>query len=90
MQGVQIHITDFKKVNLTEIQFLFLQEAHKIDPNLNPFKGKEDRFRMFDLGCGTDSIRLSMMEDFNFETARSIWEADAAAFKELSEKYYLY
>lgn len=90
MQGVQIHITDFKKVNLTEIQFLFLQEVHKIDPNFNPFKGKEDRFRMFDLGCGTDSIRLSMMKDFNFERVRTKWEADAAAFKELSEKYYLY
>jgi len=90
MQGVQIHITDFKKVNLTEIQFLFLQEAHKIEPKFNPFKGKDDRYRMFDMGCGTDSIRLSMMKDFNFEKVRTIWNSECDNFKELSKKYYLY
>jgi len=90
LQGVQIHITDYKKVNLTEIQFLFLQEAHKIEPKFNPFKGKEERYRMFDMGCGTDSIRLSMMKDYNFEKLRTIWNGECQSFKELSKKYYLY
>ncbi len=90
LQGVQIHITDYKKVNLTEIQFLFLQEAHKIEPKFNPFKGKEERYRMFDMGCGTDSIRLSMMKDYNFEKLRTIWNGECQNFKELSKKYYLY
>lgn len=90
LQGVQIHITDYKKVNLTEIQFLFLQEAHKIEPKFNPFKGKEERYRMFDMGCGTDSIRLSMIKDYNFEKLRTIWNGECQNFKELSKKYYLY
>ncbi|MFA6401169.1 MAG: DUF1343 domain-containing protein [Salinivirgaceae bacterium] len=90
LQGVQIHITDFKKVNLTEIQFFFLQEAHKIEPKFNPFNGNENRYRMFDMGCGTDSIRLSMMKDFNFEKVRTIWNGECQNFKELSRKYYLY
>ncbi len=90
MQGVQIHITDFKIVKLTEIQFLFLQEAHKIDPGFDPFKDREERYRMFDFGCGTDSIRLSLMKEFDFNKIRAVWEADDANFKELSMKYYLY
>jgi len=43
LQGVQIYITDLVNANLTEIQFLFLQEAHRIDPGFNPFSGKEKR-----------------------------------------------
>lgn len=90
LQGVQVHITDFKKVNLTEIQFYFLQEAHKIDSSFDIFKGKENRYRMFDYGCGSDKIRTSMMEDYNFDKLKPIWRKDNKAFKELSSKYYLY
>ncbi len=90
LQGVQIYITDLVNAGLTEIQFLFLQEAHRIDPDFNPFVGKEDRFAMFDKVCGSDRIRKSMMEDFNFEKLRSYWNKDREAFRSLSEKYYLY
>ena len=90
LQGVQIYITDLVNAGLTEIQFLFLQEAHRIDPGFNPFSGKEDRFVMFDKVCGSDRIRKSMMEDFNFEKQRSYWNRDRESFRSLSEKYYLY
>lgn len=90
LQGVQIHITDFEKVNLTEIQFVFLQEAHKIDSSYNIFEAKEDRYRMFDLGCGSDEFRKSLMKDFSYDQIKMRWNADVEAFKELSKTYYLY
>ncbi len=90
LQGVQIHLTDFKRANLTQIQFYFLQEAFKLDSTFNIFSEKENRYRMFDLGCGSDTIRKELMIDFNFERIKSIWENDATAFKELSKKYFLY
>ena len=90
LQGVQIHLTDPGKAVLTEIQFWFLQEARKIDPTFNPFKGKEDRYRMFDFGCGSDQLRRSMMEDFNFQKLLKYWNQESEAFREHSSKYYLY
>jgi uncharacterized protein YbbC (DUF1343 family) len=90
LQGVQIHITDYQKVNLTEIQFYFLQEAHKIDPTFDIFEDKENRYRMFDFGCGSDKVRTSMMEDYNFEKLKPFWRKDNEAFKALSSQYYLY
>lgn len=90
LEGVQIHITDFKTVNLTDIQFLFLQEAHKLDTNYNLFMGKEDRFRMFDYVCGSDIYRESLQENFNWELLKESWNKDVLTFKKLSEQYYLY
>ena len=90
LQGVQIHLTDPAKAALTEIQFLFLQEARKINSEFDPFKGKEERYRGFDLACGSDRLRKSMMEDFDFEKLREYWNGESEAFQKLSEKYYLY
>lgn len=90
MQGVQIYITDRLNAGLTEIQFLFLQEARKIDPGFNPFQGKEDRFSMFDKVCGSDIARKLMMEDFSFDKLRAHWNGDSEAFRVLSAPYYLY
>jgi uncharacterized protein YbbC (DUF1343 family) len=90
LQGVQIHLSDLKKASLTEIQFLFLQVANDLDPEFNIFKGNEHRFRMFDLGCGTDTIRTSLMEDFNFQKINHLWNRDQESFRRLSEKYHLY
>jgi len=90
MQGVQVHLTQPNRAALTEIQFWFLQEAHKIDPSFNPFEGKEDRYRMFDYGCGSDLLRKSLMKDFNFDMLLSYWTHDSEDFKKRSERYYLY
>jgi uncharacterized protein YbbC (DUF1343 family) len=90
LQGVQIHLTDPGRAPLTEIQFWFLQEAHRLDPSFDPFEGRESRYRMFDQVVGSDRMRTSLMEDFNFSRLKSYWNRDAAAFKENSARYYLY
>jgi uncharacterized protein YbbC (DUF1343 family) len=90
LQGVQLHLTDPVRAQLTTIQFLFLQEAHKLDPSFNPFEGKEQRYAMFDKVCGSDRLRSSMMEDFDFLKLEEYWMRDAESFRERSTKYHLY
>ncbi len=90
MQGVQIHLTDLSAGNLTSIQFWFLQEARRLDPAFDPFEGKEDRYRMFDYGCGSDHLRISMQENFDFERLQEYWNGAEEQFRILSSEYYLY
>lgn len=90
LQGVQIHLTDPARADLTSIQFWFLQEAHKLDPSFNPFEGKENRYLMFDKVCGSDSLRSSMMNNFDFTLVQEYWKQDAEGFRNRSTKYYLY
>jgi uncharacterized protein YbbC (DUF1343 family) len=90
LQGVQIHLTDPVRAPLTTIQFWFLQEAHRLDPDFDPFKGKEDRYRMFDMVCGSDRLRTSMMNNFDFTGLLEYWNRDADRFRDRSRPYYLY
>ena len=90
LQGVQVHLTDPLRAPLTSIQFWFLQEAHKLDPSFDPFKGKEDRYRMFDMVCGSDRLRTSIMSNFSFKEIQEYWNRDVDRFRELSIPYYLY
>jgi len=90
LQGVQLHLTDPVRAPLTTIQFWFLQEAHKLDPSFNPFEGKESRYGMFDKVCGSDRLRSSLMEDFDFSKLEEFWMHDAESFRMRSTKYHLY
>jgi uncharacterized protein YbbC (DUF1343 family) len=90
LQGVQIHLTNPREAVLTEIQFYFLQEAHKLDPSFNPFLGKEERHAMFDRVCGSPELRESIMEDLDFSRALKYWRSDAETFRKRSRKYQLY
>lgn len=90
LQGVQIYITDLLNAGLTEIQFYFLQEANRIDPGFKPFSGHEDRFGMIDRVLGSEKLRKSLMEDYNFEKMLPYWNKDKEAFLKRSQKYYLY
>jgi uncharacterized protein YbbC (DUF1343 family) len=88
--GVQIHITDYSKVNLTELQFYFLQEHYKLYPDKDVFEMAENRLSMFDKVCGTDKIRKSFSENYLYEDVKSYWEKDVSDFRKKSKKYYLY
>lgn len=90
LQGVQIHLTNPLRAPLTTIQFWFLQEARKLDPAFDPFEGKEDRYRMFDMVCGSDHLRTSIMTNYNFSELLEFWNQDADRFREHSIQYYLY
>ncbi len=90
LHGVQIHITDFKEVTLTNIQFYLMEKAYKQLPDSNLFAMYPDRHRMFDLVSGSDTIRKTFSKNFKYEDVKHLWEKDAVEFKAKSQKYYLY
>lgn len=91
MQGVQVHILDYEKAQLTEIQFYVMQEIARLYPDKAVFDNANDkRFNMFDKVSGSDYIRIAFSENNRFEDIRDYWYKDVEPFRKLSKKYYLY
>jgi uncharacterized protein YbbC (DUF1343 family) len=91
MQGVQVHIMDYEKARLGEIQFYVMQEIARLYPDKAVFdNANKDRFNMFDKVSGSDYIRTEFAKNNRFEDIRSYWYKDIEPFKQLSKKYYLY
>jgi len=91
LQGVQVHITDYEKVRLSEIQFYIMQEIASLYPDKAVLaNAAEDRFGMFDKVCGSDYIRKTFAGENKVSDIMEYWNKDIAAFKALSKKYYLY
>ncbi len=91
IEGVQLHITNYYKAPLTDIQFLVMQEAAAMYPDKAVFDVADPkRFGMFDNVCGTSKIRELFGKHNRWEDAKEYWYKDAKSFKALSKKYYLY
>ncbi len=91
LHGVQIYITDYKNVKLSETQFRALEVLHKLYPEKNLFEmADSSRVKMFDKVCGTDKLRKRFTKDFNFDDIKEMFYKESEKFKKLSKKYYLY
>ena len=90
-QGIQIHIMDYQKANLAEVQFYIMQELNKLYPERAVFNNaNKDRFNMFDKVSGSDQIRLAFTKNHSFDDIKGYWNKDVENYRELSKKYYLY
>jgi uncharacterized protein YbbC (DUF1343 family) len=91
LNGVQIHITDFDKVNLIDLQLYFLQVHHKLYPAINIFNMSSNlRIKMVDNVFGSDWIRKRFSKRFKVSDVKRYLMKDIEAFRKLSKKYYLY
>lgn len=91
LQGVQVHITNYKKAALSDIQFYIMQELAALYPDKSVFKNADNkRFEMFDKVSGSEQIRLLFAKNNRFEDIKEYWYKDVADFKKISKKYYLY
>lgn len=91
VHGIQVHITDYRKAELSMVQFYVMQECHKLWPAKNVFElCAKSRLNMFDKVCGTDKIRNVFTKTFNVESIRPIWDKDIMAFRAKSKKYLMY
>ena len=88
--GIQIYITNPYNVNLMSIQFLFLQELHKLYPEKDILALSKDRHAMFDKVCGSDEIRKSFFKNYNFDDIKPLLYRDLKGFRLKAGKYYLY
>ncbi|MDT3697295.1 MAG: DUF1343 domain-containing protein [Ignavibacterium sp.] len=87
--GVEIYITDYKKVNLTNVQFYFAQAINELYGR-NIIAENEGRFDMFDKVLGTNKIRELFIQRLKVEDILPYLNKDIENFRRLSEKYYLY
>jgi uncharacterized protein YbbC (DUF1343 family) len=91
VHGVQIHITDAGKANLSLLQFYFLQEAHKLWPEKDVFElCEKSRLDMFDKVCGTDKVRKEFLKTWQVSSILDLWTKEIPAFRKKAEKYFLY
>lgn len=91
VHGVQVHLTDYQKANLSLIQFYVLQECHKLYPDQNVFELCEpSRHSMFDKVCGSDKIRKEFTKAFKVDDIKLLWNKDVEPFREKAKPYYLY
>ncbi|MDR2947981.1 MAG: DUF1343 domain-containing protein [Prevotella sp.] len=91
LEGVQVHIMDYEKARLSEIQFYVMQEVARLYPDKAVFDNANDkRYRMFDQVCGSDYVRLTFAKNNKFEDIKDFWYKETEPFKKISKKYYLY
>lgn len=91
LEGIQIHITDYEQVHLTDINFYIIQVLMRLYPEEDIFtKSNDGKFRMFDLACGTGYIREHFSKDYNWDALRDYWYKDVEDYRMESSKYYLY
>lgn len=89
IHGVQAYITDWEALAVTEVGFQVIELVYRLYGR--PAFGVEGRkYAMFDKCLGTSQIRSAFGKCHHFSDMRDYWRKDAAAFRTLSEKYYLY
>ena len=90
-QGVQIHILDYEKARLSEVQFLVVQELMRLWPEKDWFElCNQKRFGMFDKVCGTNKIREIFGKRYQWKDICEYWYKDVETYRAASSKYYLY
>ncbi|PKP40901.1 MAG: DUF1343 domain-containing protein [Bacteroidetes bacterium HGW-Bacteroidetes-10] len=91
LQGVQVHVMDYKKAALSDVQFWVMQAVAELWPDKAVFaNASEGRFRMFDQVSGSDQIRIRFSQRNRFEDIKEYWYKDVESFRKLSKKYHLY
>ena len=91
LQGVQVHVMDYKKAALSDIQFWVMQAVAELWPEKAVFaNANEGRYRMFDQVSGSDQIRIKFSQRHKFEDIKNYWYKDVESFRKLSQKYYRY
>lgn len=91
LQGVQVHLVNFEKARLSDIQFHVMEVAAELYPDKAVFdNADEGRFNMFDKVSGSDYIRTEFSKNHKFSDIRGYWMKDELLFKKKSKRYYLY
>ena len=69
-----MHIVDFNKASLSEIQFYVMQEVTALYPDRAVFDhADKERFHMFDLVSGSKEIRERFSQRNRWEDVRDYW-----------------
>ncbi len=89
--GVQIHVRDREKLNMTAVQVSILDALHRLFPERDIFeRARPDRISSFDKASGSDELRKAIQSRKSVgEILRSI-EQDRESFMSKRAKYLMY
>ncbi|PID59356.1 MAG: hypothetical protein CR986_06320 [Ignavibacteriae bacterium] len=91
LKGVQLYITDFNNINLTNTQFYIIVALKKLFPDKNLFSlAKPNEVSMFNKGIGTNKIFEIINKEGKIDHVIKFLNKDIESFKKKSAKYYLY
>ncbi len=91
LHGVQIHILNYSKVNLTKTQFYIISAIQQLYPEKNIFQSvNKNQVEMFNKGIGTDKIYKMILEKENIKNILNYLDKDTQKFRKMSQKYLLY
>lgn len=91
LNGIQVHIMDYRAARLSEVQFYVMQEIAALYPDKAVFNNaNEQRFNMFDKVSGSDFVRLTFSKSNRFDDIKDFWYKEVDGFRKTSKKYYLY
>jgi len=85
--GAQIYLTDPDRAQVTRLNFEILDAVRKLAPGKPIFS---NRSRMFDLVCGTDTVRKMFEAGRTSAQVWTAWNRDSAAFRAQRKPYLLY
>jgi uncharacterized protein YbbC (DUF1343 family) len=86
--GVRLAFPDPAQAEITRLNFEVLDALRRARPGLPLFPAS--RARMFDLVCGTDTVRKHLQAGVSVATIWKRWNADSVPFRRQREKYLLY
>ncbi len=91
LNGVQIYIRDYKKVNLTKTQFYILDAIRKLNPEKDLIKLANERdMKVLNKIIGSKKVFELFENTDNLKNVFKFLDKDVAQFRKLSSKYYLY
>ena len=90
LQGTQIHISDPDKFNLMGLQFMLMEQVHRLYPEQDLYAMSTKRHNMFDKVNGSSKIREAFFKNYRFGDIEGFLNEDVKDFKSLSKKYYIY
>lgn len=90
LNGVQIHIIDYSKLNLMSLQYYFMQVHNELYPDKNIFEMGKRRWGMFDKVAGTSKVREMFSKNYKYDDVKEFFDKDIAPFRKKSSAYLLY
>lgn len=89
VKGLQYFFTDYESARITETQFYVMQAVAELYPDKKAFESISG-YGLFDKVCGTDYVRTEFQKRYDFTDIKDYWRKDEEAFRELSQRYYIY
>jgi uncharacterized protein YbbC (DUF1343 family) len=89
--GVQIHVTDRERLNMTAVQVNIIDALQRMFPEKNIFsRAKPDRINSFDTATGSDELRKAFQSGKPVEEILRTIDRERAPFMIERQKYLLY